>query len=186
MSEQDKAQESINGVELTGTHGLDIEDMPRGSKEGFNGGALIVKVKGVDHAKLSFGQVGVQQGIVEPPITEIELIQQATDAFLWLDFRAMYAFRNRQPVLQSDGLRQAFCQFAVRSFEDKVTGQARQQPSVIGAIVPRVQASNDLQGGVIGQQQALNVISLQRSDTIPIKSPPSYFSRHHAVTFQNN
>src|SRR5260370_23255679 len=103
-TEKDKAQERLNGVELTGAHRLGIEDMPRGSKEGFNGRALIVKFKGAANAKLSSGQIGVQQRIVEPSIAQIELVQQATDAIGWLDFRAMYAFSNVQPVLQSDSL----------------------------------------------------------------------------------
>ena len=60
MGEKDEAQKGKDGVELTGTHRLDVEDVTRGGEKGFNGAALIVELKSTLHGKLVGRQVGVE------------------------------------------------------------------------------------------------------------------------------
>jgi hypothetical protein len=42
VGEEDETQEGEDGVKLTGTHGMDVEDVSGSGKEGFNGRALVV------------------------------------------------------------------------------------------------------------------------------------------------
>src|SRR6266481_1834138 len=53
MGQEDKTQESKNGIELAGTHGVDVENVTRLSKESLDGGALVIERKGTAYGQVS-------------------------------------------------------------------------------------------------------------------------------------
>ena len=120
MGEENEAQEGKDGVELTRTHGLNVEDMTRGSEEGLNSGALVVEVESRLDGELFNRQIGIEQGIFGVSVRQPEFVQQTPYGFFRGDFNAMHLFRHGQPMVQRNVRRQAGGGAAVPAFEEEI------------------------------------------------------------------
>jgi hypothetical protein len=82
MGQKDEAQEGIDGIELARAQILDVVDLTRSGKEGFNGLALVVEAKAAEYAEVVRRQVRLQKRIFDMTIRSVEFVQQAADALL--------------------------------------------------------------------------------------------------------
>src|SRR5271165_3290836 len=158
MGQGYEAQEGGDGVELTGTHRLDVEGVTSTGKEGFDGGAFVVKGKRTADTQVGCRQVGIQQRIFDTAIGQQELIDQAPNSALCSNLSAMHPVGDRPPVLDEHSPCQACCGAMVVPFQEEVAGQFSQQGPIGDTVIASIQTPNDCHARIMCQQPTFDVM----------------------------